>query len=266
MKKIAFFNQKGGVGKTSACVNIAGCLCKIFDKRVLVVDCDSQGNATSYLLTENTEPIEYTLTDLFAGVDVKFSEIVKPVIMTLKQKKEPERIGIDVIPISRAIDRVNIKELTVLKDFLAEQEDNYDYCLLDCPPHLSDMSLNALCAADFVVVPSQADPDSLSGYSMLVDSINEIRQSGYNVGVEILGVMVNNITPHLALDRYMYQMFRDGFKKMLLLQPIKRSTDVAQARFFGKPLCYYKPNSPITEDYISLTEEIISRTRVRRRG
>ncbi|MBR2402252.1 MAG: ParA family protein [Lachnospiraceae bacterium] len=264
MKTIAFFNQKGGVGKTSITANIAGCMCYGYKKKVLVVDCDGQGNISTYLLTGTQERTKLNLTDYFKEPSVRAEEMINHVY--IQRKNMFNQINIDVLPIDSRVQSVNISDVTLLKKLLVQVQDEYDYCLLDCPPHLSSVAINALCAADYVVVPAQADDDSLGGYGMLVDSVNQIRQSGYNVGVEIVGILLNELSQAAAFDKYIHALFKQGFNKLLFKTYIRPSSYVKQARHFGMPLCYFRPKAGITEDYMDVTRELINRVTIKSRS
>lgn len=273
LKTIAIFNQKGGVGKTTTVANIAGCLCENKKKKVLVVDCDGQCNITNYLLSivreVASEPSNKltlpskTLTDYFIDNKITFDDMVHPVYV--KKANKPVRVKIDLLPISNSIDFVNVSDIELLRRLLSGVESRYDYCLIDCPPHLSDVALNALCASDYIVVPSLADDDSLGGYGLLVDSVNKIRSSGYNVGLEIVGVLLNNMPPASAFEKYVYALMNKSLKHMLFSNYVRSSNFIRQARHFGMPLIYYRPKASICEDYIEVTDELIRKINMKKR-
>lgn len=270
MKNIVIFNQKGGVGKTTSVVNLAGSFCKNHNKKVLCVDCDSQSNLTSYLLTNSPnikDGTTYTLTDYFANPSLTFEDIVQHVYIPDKKKKDKlTQINIDVLPIDTRVDSVEINDIKLLSKLLKPQDKKYDYCFLDCPAHLSDVALNALCSADFVLVPAFADDDSLGGYSLLQEAINDIRLSESNVGVEIMGIVLNNLDAKLSFEKYICTMLKGGFGKFLFSASIPSSNFIPQARHFGLPICYYRPNAEIASRYDSVANEIICKAKLRKRG
>lgn len=257
MVKIALCNQKGGTGKTFSTVSIAGCLSKEFKKKVLVVDCDSQINSTSYLLTHYTEEIKYDIQTCLKGKSDIEDTIIQSVI--------PDRLGVlteinvFILPGSKTIDTYNVKSISLLKDILNKVEEQYDYCLFDCPPHLSDLALAALATADYVLVPALADVDSLGGYGVLLDTVNQIRDSGVNISVRLLGIFFNNVKTIEAADKFIIQSSIENMKNEVFQTCIRSSSAVKQARIFGKPINYYKSSNNTTIDCINLTEEILGR-------
>lgn len=252
MKKIVIFNQKGGTGKSTSTVNIAGILDKIHKKRVLVIDCDSQINSTLSLITED---IKTDIVSVLKGkTNIKdaiknVSVVVRYTIPTL----------IDVLPGSRSVEEVNLKDISIFRSILAEVEKEYDYCIFDCPPHLSNMTLAALSSADCVIVPALADTDSLCGYDLLIDTVNQIRTSETNVGLKILGIFFTNVDINKALEKYIITDCKENMGDIVFDTYIRRASIVSQARFYSKPLCYYRSTAPVTKDYEALTKEIIKR-------
>lgn len=257
MVKIVLCNQKGGTGKTFSTVSIAGCLEKEFGKKVLIVDCDSQINCTSYLLTHHTEEIK---KDILTCLKKKSS-----ISETIIQSVIPNRVGnltkinIFIVPGSRAIDTYNVKDISLLKDMLSEIEEQYDYCLFDCPPHLSDMELAALAIADYVLVPAIADVDSLGGYDFLLDTINQIRDSGINISIRMLGIFFNNVKIVEAAENFILSSSKENMKNEVFKTFIRSSSAVKQARIYGKPINYYKRSNNTAKDCIDLTKEILER-------
>lgn len=264
MKSISIFNQKGGVGKSTTTANIAGCLSNDKRKRVLVVDCDGQSNVSNYLLTNTQERSEYSLIDYFKNPHIPFDKLVSHVYVP--DKKNLKRISIDVLRMCSEFANISVQSISVLKDLLDLVSDKYDYCLMDCPPHISDVALNALCASDYVIVPANTDDDSLGGYSMLVDTINGIRSSGYNVGVEIVGIILNNMDESAAFDKYIYGVLNRGLGRMIFNSHIRSSKYIKQSRHMGVPMTYFRPKADVTEDYRHVTDELLSRIRSRERN
>lgn len=255
MKKIVVFNQKGGTGKTVCTVNIAGCIESIFHKRVLVVDCDSQMNCTNYLLTHQNSEYEYDIVDCINN-RVTMKEAAKRIKLQMRKMIDT---NIFVLAGSRNIDTEEISDVYVLKNTLEIAEHQYDYCLFDCPPHISNMTISALAAADYVIVPALADTDSLSGYDLLLDTINNIRNSGVNINLKILGIFFNNVESAKSLDSFIMNDCKENMGDAIFKTSIRRSSRISQARFYGKPISYYKPTGEITEDYEQLVLEIIKK-------
>lgn len=257
MEKIVFFNQKGGTGKTVSTVNIASCLEKELKKKVMVIDCDPQINCTLYLLSQYEKEIKNDIISCIKGkTSIRESVIQSEIPFRLGKTKE---LNIYVIPGSRQIDTYNIKNIKTLDKLLEEVKDEYDYCLFDCPPHLNNMTLSALATTNYVVVPALADTDSLCGYDFLIDTINQIRESETNLSIKMLGIFFNNVEPNKALDKYIIEESLQHMSKSTFKTYIRRSSAISQARFYGKPINYYKPSNNTTKDYIQLTKEIIKK-------
>ncbi len=257
MKSIAVFNQKGGVGKTASVVNVAGCLEKNHKKKVLVIDCDSQCNATSYLLTNYEEEPTYNISDFLNG-NISASEL--PVRSLIESKGKILESNIFVIPGDKRIDGIEMKDLTILKDLLDQYSEEYDYCIFDCPANLSNLTLCALSAVDCVIVPAKPELDSLGGFGLLLDTVNEIRNAT-NVGLEILGVFFNMVRPNRSLGNYIMQNNKEAMGAQIFDAAIRDHEIVAQARMFGRPVCYYSPTSPASMEYEDLTTEILQRAK-----
>lgn len=255
MIKIAIFNQKGGTGKTTSTVNIAGCLEKDMGKKVLVVDCDSQMNATNYLLTQRNGEHEYDLIHC-----LKHKKETKDAILQVKlfARKEFDT-NIYVLPGSIKMDAMKINDCYSIRDVLKDVEEDYDYCLFDCPAHLSDITIAAFSCADYIIVPAFGDTDSLDGYDLLLNTVNQIRDSETNIGLKILGIFFNNTESIKALDNYIINGCRETMGEIVFDASIRRSSAIGQARYYGKPVNYYKQTSTAAKDFLRLTGEIMER-------
>lgn len=259
MVKLVVFNQKGGVGKTSASVNIAACLACDFKKKVLLVDCDSQMNATNYLMTQqDDEAKRRTIVDIIKKKRVWPDDIVK-ISFVARGKMRETRLSL--IPASPEITFLGVKDISILINVFKELDGAYDYVIFDCPPQINDLSVAALAYGDYVIVPARPDTDSLGGYDLLMDTVNSIRSSGVNISLKILGIFFNAYDNRHALERYIVEDCRDNMGDMVFKSCIRSSTAVEQGRYYGRPLTYYKHSSPVTKDYIKLTKEIIEKTR-----
>lgn len=266
MIKIAVYNRKGGTGKTTISVNLAGVFEKIHKMRVLVIDCDTQMNSTKFLLTNSTKPIRYTLADFFNN-GISLSDTIVKCSFPVGVKKDgslKENIDSDIHIIPIVETAIHVENIRVLKDALNEIDDQFDICILDCPPALSDESLAGICSADYIIVPAQADDDSLGGYQLLVNTVNHIRQNGYNLNLSILGVVMNNIAIHEAFDNYMFLMTKGGLKKDLFSSYLRRAAALRKARHFGMPISYFAPNEKIAQDFERLAEEVLTRIEIRK--
>lgn len=257
MTKISFFNQKGGPGKTTSVVNIAACLAAHLEKRVLVVDCDSQMTATKYLLTAY-QGVEYPTIDDYFSNKMPIKEIIKSAVYTNRNDVQIP-MGIDVLPSCKNIETIKLKDEYQVRQMLIDVEDDYDYCLFDLPPHLSGISLNAIVASDYIIVPAIPDTDSLSGFDYLIDTVHKIREERLNNHLEILGIVFNNVVYQRATQKYILDSCRENMGNMVFDRYIKAASIVEQARFYGVPLAYFAPSNKITDEYKALTREILKR-------
>lgn len=259
MIKIAIFNQKGGTGKTTSVVNIGSMVAEITKKKVLIVDCDSQSNTTNYLRQRDSDKtfIDYIHSEDKIKDIIKSVEYEKKSILNRKIKKQ--NIVLDIIPISYQIDQIELEHFNYFKNALLEIESEYEYCFFDCPPHLSPLTINALTASNYIIVPALADVDSLGGYELLLDTVKTIQKSQSNIGLEVLGVFLNKVKENQALDKYIIQTCRDGLGNIVFNAYIRDSSLISQARIEEKPINIYKTKSKPYEDYKILTKEIIKR-------
>lgn len=262
MDKIAIFNQKGGVGKTNLTVNIAACLYKMYDKKVLIVDCDAQGNASSYLTGMSAEDLVLTLADVISeGVNV--NECIIKTSVGPKNSTKPSKI--DILPTNGSIDYIDIPSITTLRDIISPLEKQYDYCLFDCAPQKTPTSLNALCASDYVLVPVEPDADSVQGWSMVLDLVDDFRSRRENETIEIIGMVVNTYEKVAGIDDFFIKAYKDEFGDAIFKNTIRKSTVVKQARFFGTPVCYFNGNSPVAKDFEAVTKELVSKIKAKKR-
>jgi chromosome partitioning protein len=248
-KAIAIANQKGGVGKTTTAINLSASLAAN-DLRVLLIDCDPQGNATTGVGVAKTPDQLTTYNALFS--DTPLSSIIV--------KTEFE--GLDLIPSNRNLVAANIELVdlpdreSLLKFKLDAVRAQYDYIILDCPPALDLLTLNALVAADTVLIPIQCEFFALEGISQLMDTVDRIRESfQHNLGIQgILLTMYDdrtNLTRQVAAD--LAEFFEDEIFKTI----IPRSVRLAEAPSHGKPILSYDVRSKGAESYIKLAKEIL---------
>lgn len=266
MEKIAIYNRKGGVGKSTTCLNIAGCLDTKYNKKVLIVDCDPQANITTCLTLNGGEVIdEYTIAGLFEDEVEDSSKYIFPVIIPDKANRKMIETNISLLKGGKDLDRVNTSNMYVLHDFLAQFEKQFDYCLIDCPPSLTDVTINVLCASDYLMIPCLSGRDGVNGYDMVVDEVNSMKANGYNPNIRILGVFINAIDKRSSLDNYYASLWNNDFKDNSFKTQIRRSSDVPNAYEFGKPVQYFK-KSKVGKDYEDLTKEMISKIKKIKKG
>ena len=268
VKKIAVFNQKGGVGKTSVTVNLACCLADTFKQRILIVDCDPQAKSTKYLMGEREDEVEDTITDYIEGAKedydllytVSFEKKVYVDYLTSSGDKTKKvrtiRREVDLIPIRYGAYDADCDGIEYLKDLLSDLEDEYDFCFMDCPADLSYMSANALAAADYVLIPSTPEIDSISGLGLILDTIQSVKDNGTNSNLELLGIVINK-TDHGASSMYYTKQLES--KDKAFKSKIRTSSDAVNARSFCKPVTFYKNNSNIAHDYRQLAKEVMDR-------
>ncbi|MBO5371749.1 MAG: ParA family protein [Lachnospiraceae bacterium] len=253
MKKIAFFNRKGGTGKTTSVVNLSATFEKHRRKKILIVDCDSQTTATEYLLTYTPDRKGYSLKDVIED-NIPVKDVIERVY-----KNTPG--GLDerdlyVIPSALDIDVMELDDYKAVSKVLEPLESEYDYCFFDLPPHLNGVALSALIASDFVIVPAMADTDSLAGFNYLMDHISQIREQGLNTHLEILGILFNNVIHQRAVQKMILASARENMEDLVFNHSIKAGSIVEQARFTGTPLPYYTGSNPIVTQYEDLSKEI----------
>jgi chromosome partitioning protein len=248
-KAIAIANQKGGVGKTTTAINLAASLAAN-DLRVLLVDCDPQGNATTGVgIAKSAEQLT-TYHALFS--DTALSDII---VATDFQ-------GLDLVPSNRNLVAANL-ELVDVPDresrlrFKVEQvRGQYDYIIIDCPPALDLLTLNALVAADKVLIPIQCEFFALEGISQLIDTIDGIRDSfQHNLAIE--GILLTMYDDRTNLTRQVAQDLAEFFKDEIFRTVIPRSVRLAEAPSHGKPILLYDVRSKGAESYIKLAKEIL---------
>ena len=258
MRKIAIYNRKGGVGKTVSCVNIAGCLDKIRKQKVLVIDTDAQANATSYLLQNDIDSVEYSLCDLFREPAIDPDNIIYRSRVTDRKEENLIDTNIYVVPATKELDEISVESMFVIKDFLDMVEDKFDYCLIDCSPSITEMTINALCAADYLVIPTLAGRDSVTGYGMVIDEIDGMKSNGYNVNLKILGVFLNAVDKRRAIDEFYRMFWKDKNRHTAFVHTIRNASDVVNAQEYAKPIHYFR-SCPVAKDYEDLVQELVAK-------
>ena len=250
---IAVANQKGGVGKTTTTVNLAACLA-VDGWRVLLIDVDSQANATSGLGVEKKEggslyrPLlgEGTLKEKILSTEFERLDLIP---------SEVDLCGAEVELAQTQNHLFKLKE--AIKPIAAS--DRYDIILLDCPPSLAIVTLNAFVAADSLIVPLQCEYYALEGIAMLTKVVDQLREAGANKGIKLLGVLMTMFDSRTRLSHQVVGEVRNYFSDKVFETIIPRTTRLAEAPSHGKPVIHYDPYSAGSAAYEVLAQEVISR-------
>ena len=249
-KRIAIFNQKGGVGKTTTNINLAACLA-LKGKKTLVLDIDPQGNTTSGLGVSK-RGLEDTVYNILVDKDY---DIRNAIIKTDVENLDLIPASVDLAGAEVELVQVDQRE-TALKKGLEQIKGDYDYIFIDCPPSLGLLTINSLAAVDSVLIPIQCEFYALEGVSQLVSTIDLVKKS-LNPELEIQGVILSMFDGRTNLSAQVVQEVKKYFGDKVYTTVIPRNVRLAEAPSYGLPITAYDPKSKGAEAYMDFAEEFL---------
>nr|WP_321027256.1 ParA family protein [Clostridium neonatale] len=246
MKIISFLNIKGGVAKTASCVNVAAQLGKE-GKKVLIIDIDPQSNATKYLNMYNPH-IKGTY-EVLNGEDVGIQITPFDNVWIV-----PANINLIMSESEILADTKRSRETRIKKWLKSKDDNSFDYVLIDCPPSLGMLSINALSASDYVIVPLKIDKFALDGFEYLMSSIEGVKEE-FNENLKLLGILIT-MDRATSINREIKQELNNELGDMLFKQTIRDNVDVIKSTFNFTPVVYFNSRANAAKDYKKFVEEM----------
>jgi chromosome partitioning protein len=247
---IAIANQKGGVGKTTTAINLGASLA-LAEKDILIIDTDPQGNTTSGFGV-NREELARSLYDVFAGRCKPVEAVINTSILHLDLiPSTVDLLGIEI----ELVDREDRESL--LSETISGFKGKYQYILIDCPPSLGLLCLNALVAADSVIVPLQCEYYALEGLGLLTSTLQRVRSS-FNPSLELKGILLTMFDTRNSLSHQVASEVRKHFGKKVFNTIIPRNVTLGEAPSHGKPVILYDVRSAGAQSYLALAKEILN--------
>ena len=250
-KIMAIINQKGGVGKSTTAINLSAALGEL-GKQILLVDLDPQGNSSSGLGIEKSQ-VNNCIYDVLLN-DVPIEEVIIPDVCE----------GLDLVPATINLAGAEVELVAEmarenrLKDAVGSLRGKYDYVFIDCPPSLGLLTVNALVAADKLLIPIQCEFYALEGVTKLLDSMKRVK-TRLNPTLDIYGVLMTMYDGRTTLSRQVVEEVRAYFGRLVFETQIPRTVKLSEAPSFGQPITLYDPSGKGAQSYMSLAKEVIAR-------
>ena len=250
-KVMAIINQKGGVGKSTTAINLSAALGEL-GKQVLLVDLDPQGNSSSGLGFEKSQ-VHNCVYDVLLN-DVAIEDVIIPDVGE----------GLDLVPATINLAGAEVELVSEmarenrLKDAVGSLRGKYDYVFIDCPPSLGLLTVNALVAADKLLIPIQCEFYALEGVTKLLDSMKRVK-TRLNPTLDIFGVLLTMYDGRTTLSRQVVEEVRSYFGKTVFTTLIPRTVKLSEAPSFGQPITQYDPSGKGAQSYVNLAKEVVQR-------